>query len=44
MAQMYATWNRMSEDKRADTIASADAFLATLQPARPGWARAVLED
>ncbi|WP_353229260.1 cryptochrome/photolyase family protein [Novosphingobium sp.] len=39
MAQMYATWNRMGEDKRADTIASAEAFLATLQPARPGWAR-----
>lgn len=30
LAQPYATWRRMSEDKRAETIASAEAFLATL--------------
>ncbi|QXT40551.1 cryptochrome/photolyase family protein [Gymnodinialimonas ceratoperidinii] len=30
MAQMYRTWNRMDEEKRAATIASAEAFLAKL--------------
>jgi deoxyribodipyrimidine photolyase-related protein len=39
MAQTYATWRRMTPDKRAETLASAEAFLATLEPARPGWAR-----
>ena len=39
LATAYATWRRMSEDKRADTLASADAFLVTLEPAAPGWAR-----
>ena len=38
LSQPYATWRRMAEDKRADTIASADALLATLEPAKPGWA------
>lgn len=39
LAQPYATWRRMSEDKRAEYIRSADAFLETLKPAEPGWAR-----
>jgi deoxyribodipyrimidine photolyase-related protein len=39
LAQPYANWRRMSPDKRAETLASAEAFLATLQPAAPGWAR-----
>jgi len=39
MAQTYATWRRMSADKRAETLASAEAFLATLEPASRGWAR-----
>jgi len=39
LAQPYATWRRMAEDKRAEYIASADAFLETLAPAQPGWAR-----
>ena len=30
LAQPYATWRRMNEDKRAEYLASADAFLATL--------------
>jgi deoxyribodipyrimidine photolyase-related protein len=30
MANPYATWRRMSPEKRADTLASAEAFLATL--------------
>lgn len=40
LAHPYATWRRLSEDKRAAYIESADAFLKTLEPARPGWARA----
>ncbi|EGD58991.1 deoxyribodipyrimidine photolyase-related protein [Novosphingobium nitrogenifigens DSM 19370] len=39
LAYPYATWARMSPEKRAETLASAEAFLATLQPAAPGWAR-----
>ncbi|MEX3014132.1 cryptochrome/photolyase family protein [Gymnodinialimonas hymeniacidonis] len=30
MAQMYRTWMRMSEEKRADTLQSAEDFLARL--------------
>ncbi|MEL6587153.1 MAG: cryptochrome/photolyase family protein [Pseudomonadota bacterium] len=30
MAQMYRTWDRMADEKRADTLASADAVLARL--------------
>ncbi|NML93286.1 cryptochrome/photolyase family protein [Novosphingobium olei] len=37
--QPYATWRRMTDDKRRDYIESAEAFLATLEPAEPGWAR-----
>ena len=39
MGNMYATWNRMTAEKRAAYLESADAFLDTLQPADPGWAR-----
>jgi deoxyribodipyrimidine photolyase-related protein len=39
LAQPYATWRRMSEDKRAEYLESAEAFLETLEPAEPGWAR-----
>ena len=37
--QPYATWRRMSADKQAEYLASAEVFLAALEPARPGWAR-----
>ena len=30
LAQPYATWRRMSDDKRAEYLTSAEAFLATL--------------
>ncbi len=39
MGTMYATWARMTPEKRADYIASADAFLGTLVAAEGGWAR-----
>jgi deoxyribodipyrimidine photolyase-related protein len=35
----YATWDRMSEAKRAEYRRSAEQFLAALEPAAPGWAR-----
>ncbi len=35
----YATWDRIKPEKQAEYRASAAAFLATLGPARPGWAR-----
>lgn len=37
--QPYATWRRMAQDKQREYIESAEAFLATLEPAEPGWAR-----
>ena len=39
MRNMYATWNRFSDDQRAEIRASAEAFLGTLVPASDGWAR-----
>jgi hypothetical protein len=29
----------MSEEKHAEYLASAEAFLSTLQPSKGGWAR-----
>ena len=39
MVQMYANWDRMAPAVREAYRASAEAFLATLQPAKPGWAK-----
>lgn len=39
MRNIYATWDRFDAAKRADYRASAAAFLDTLAPAAPGWAR-----
>ena len=39
LAQPYASWRRMEPARQAELIASAEAFLATLVPAEPGWAR-----
>lgn len=39
MANMYGTWNRMKPEVRDAYRASAAAFLDTLEPAAPGWAR-----
>jgi deoxyribodipyrimidine photolyase-related protein len=39
LANPYATWRRMSAEKRAEYLDSAEAFLATLTPAESGWAR-----
>ncbi len=37
--RVYGTWDRMDADKRKDYLASADAVLDNLVPARKGWAR-----
>ena len=39
MSTIYANWDRMSADQRDAYRASAAAFLDTLEPAAPGWAR-----
>ncbi|OYY79567.1 MAG: cryptochrome/photolyase family protein [Sphingomonas sp. 28-62-20] len=39
MANMYGSWDRMTPAQRDGYRASAAAFLATLVPAAPGWAR-----
>ncbi|MFC0590632.1 cryptochrome/photolyase family protein [Novosphingobium aquiterrae] len=39
LANPYATWKRMDADKRSEYLRSAEDFLETLEPARPGWAR-----
>jgi deoxyribodipyrimidine photolyase-related protein len=39
IGRIYATWDRMGEDKQRDYLESADAFLESLKPARKGWAR-----
>ena len=39
MTKMYAIWDRMDPAVRNAYRASADAFLETLEPAKPNWAR-----
>ncbi len=39
MIQMYANWDRMAPEVRDAYRSSAAAFLETLEPASPGWAR-----
>ena len=40
IGRIYATWDRMGEDKQRAYLDSAEDFLATLTPADPAWARA----
>jgi deoxyribodipyrimidine photolyase-related protein len=39
LANPYATWRRMSDEQRAGYRESAAQFLATVEPAKAGWAR-----
>lgn len=39
MRNVYATWRRFDDARRAEYRDSARAFLETLEPAAPGWAR-----
>ena len=41
LRNMYSTWDRMSEQSRAETRAQAALTLDALVPAHPGWARPV---
>lgn len=40
IGRIYATWDRMTPERQAEYLDSAAAVLASLDPARPGWARA----
>ncbi|WP_394270238.1 cryptochrome/photolyase family protein [Qipengyuania sp.] len=40
IGRAYSTWDRMTEARQRDYLESAEAVLATLEPASPGWARA----
>jgi deoxyribodipyrimidine photolyase-related protein len=39
MKNMYATWHRFDDERRAEYRASAAAFLDELEPADSGWSR-----
>ena len=39
MRTIYASWNRMTPERRAEYRDSAATFLASLTPAAPGWAK-----
>ena len=39
IGRIFATWDKMGEDRQREYLDSADAFLETLEPARDGWAR-----
>ncbi|WP_108787962.1 cryptochrome/photolyase family protein [Erythrobacter sp. Alg231-14] len=39
IGRIFATWDRMGEEKQREYINSADTFLASLTPASSGWAR-----
>jgi deoxyribodipyrimidine photolyase-related protein len=39
MRNMYVTWDRFTDETRAAYRASAEEFLATLEPAGDGWAK-----
>jgi deoxyribodipyrimidine photolyase-related protein len=39
--QPYATWDRFGEETKAEVRAQARRFLDALEPAAPGWSKAV---
>ena len=39
IGRIYATWDRMGEERQGEYLASAEAFLNGLKPADGGWAR-----
>ena len=40
IGRIYANWDRMGAERQREYLESAEAVLATLEPATPGWARA----
>jgi deoxyribodipyrimidine photolyase-related protein len=43
IGRVYGTWDRLGLAKQHEYLASAATFLDSLEPARPGWARAERE-
>lgn len=43
IGRIYATWDRMSDEKKRDYLNSAQSFLDSLTPAKSGWTREVME-
>ncbi len=39
VGRVYQNWDRMGAERQREYLASAEAFLDTLTPAEPGWAR-----
>ncbi|RDC59554.1 (6-4) photolyase [Alteripontixanthobacter maritimus] len=39
VGRVFSTWDRMSEERRAEYLDSAEAVLDGLEPAKAGWAR-----
>ena len=39
VGRIYSTWDRISADRQAEYMDSAEQILASLTPAEPGWAR-----
>ncbi len=39
IGRIFATWDRMGDEKKRDYLDSAEKFLDSLEPARKGWAR-----
>ena len=39
VGRIYSTWDRMGDDRKAEYLESAEAFLETLEPASREWAR-----
>ncbi|NVE94275.1 cryptochrome/photolyase family protein [Altererythrobacter lutimaris] len=39
IGRIYATWDRMGDEKKQDYLTSAEEFLDSLTPAASGWAR-----
>ncbi len=39
VGRIYSNWDRMGEERQAEYLDSAEAFLDTLEPAKDGWAR-----
>ncbi|MEQ5788617.1 cryptochrome/photolyase family protein [Erythrobacter sp. NFXS35] len=44
IGRIFATWDRMGEAKQRDYLESAETFLASLEPARAGWARTIPDE
>ena len=39
IGRIFATWDRMGDEKKRDYLESGEKILDSLRPARKGWAR-----